>query len=75
MPFRTRQSNNQQGYAVFIDSYGGYILESFATHSVKKQRNAKGKEVQKKKKKPHQKKKDSEKKKGEKKIQKCLRPV
>jgi len=32
-----------QAYAVLIDSYGGYILESFAAHSVKKQRNAKGK--------------------------------
>ena len=39
-----------QAYAVLIDSYGGYILESFAAHSVKKQRNTKGKEVQKKKK-------------------------
>ena len=37
-----------QAYAVLIDSYGGYILESFAAHCVKKQRNAKGKEVQKK---------------------------
>ena len=37
-----------QAYAVLIDSYGGYILESFAAHSVKKQRNTKGKEVQKK---------------------------
>ena len=25
-----------QAYAVLIDSYGGYILESFAAHSVKK---------------------------------------
>ena len=25
-----------QAYAVLIDSYGGYILESFVAHSVKK---------------------------------------
>ena len=30
-----------QAYAVLIDSYGGYILESFAAHSVKKTKKRK----------------------------------
>ena len=61
-----------QASTVLIDSYGGYILESFAAHSIKKIRNAKGKEVQKK---ATPKEKGKEKKEGEKKIQKCLHPI
>ena len=30
-----------QAYAVLIDSYGGYILESFVAHSVKKTKKRK----------------------------------
>jgi len=30
-----------QAYAVLIDSYGGYILESFAAHFVKKTKKRK----------------------------------
>ena len=56
-----------QAYAILIDSYGGYILESFAAHSVKKQRNTKGK-VQKKEKIATPKEKGKEKKEGEKKF-------
>ena len=55
-----------QAYAVLIDSYGGYILESFAAHSVKNHINTKGKEVQKKGKKTTPKEKGKEKKEGEK---------
>ena len=43
-----------QAYAVLIDSYGGYILESFAAHSVKnnqRQKKAKRCKNQKKEKK------------------------
>ena len=57
-----------------IDSYGGYILESFVSHSIKKQRNTKGKKVQKKEKKPHQKKKERKKRKVIF-FQKCLHPI
>ena len=64
-----------QAYAVLIDSYGGYILESFAAHSVKNnQRQKKAKRCKKIKKKPHQKEKRKKKRKV-KKIQKCLHPV
>ena len=48
-----------QSYVVLIDSYGGYILESFAAHSIKKTKERKRQRgAKKKKKKPHQKKKE-----------------
>ena len=40
-----------QAYAVLIDSYGGYILESFVAHSVKKTKKRKRQRGAKKKKK------------------------
>ena len=61
-----------QAYAVLIDSYGGYILESFAAHSIKKQRNRKGKEVQKKKKKAAPKEKGKKKRKVKKFRSACI---
>jgi len=65
-----------QAYAVLIDSYGGYILESFAAHSVKKNKETqKAKRCTKKRKKPHQKKKERKKKEGEIFFQKCLHPI
>jgi len=50
-----------QAYAVLIDSYGGYIIESFAAHSVKKTKKRKRQRGAQKK--PHQKKKERKKRK------------
>ena len=62
-----------QAYAVLIDSYGGYILESFAAHFVKKTKKRKRQRGAQKK--PHQKKKERKKKEGEIFFQKCLHPI
>ena len=51
-----------QAYAVLIDSYGGYIIESFAAHSVKKTKKCKRQRGAKKKKKTTPKEKGKEKK-------------
>ena len=51
-----------QAYAVLIDSYGGYILESFTAHSVKNTKKRKRQRgAKKKKKKLHPKKKERKK--------------
>ena len=63
-----------QAYVVLIDSYGGYILESFVAHSVKKTKKRKRQRGAKKEKEPHKKKKERKNRKV-KKIQKCLHPV
>ena len=54
-----------QAYAILIDSYGGYILESFVAHSVKKTKKRKRQRGAKKRKKAAPKEKGKEKK-GEK---------
>ena len=62
-----------QAYAILIDSYGGYILESFAAHSVKKNKETqKAKRCTKKRKKPHQKKKERKKRKVKKIRSACI---
>ena len=54
-----------QAYAVLIDSYGGYILESFVAHSVKKTKKRKRQRGKKKEKKAAPKEKRKEKREGE----------
>ena len=50
-----------QAYAVLIDSYGGYILESFVAHSVKRNKETQKAKRCKKRKKAAQKEKGKEK--------------
>ena len=57
-----------QAYAVLIDSYGGYIIESFVAHSVKKTKKRKRQRGAKKEKKATPKEKGLQKKEGEKKF-------